>query len=75
MQNIFPKKLVVGDEIRVGAPSQSLKIFTEDQNSISIKSLNTLGLIVSFAKNVYDIDYLNCGSFTHRLQDLHEALR
>jgi len=73
MTNIFPKKLKVGDEIRVIAPSQSLKIISEEQNPIAIKSLSSLGLKLTFAKNVYDMDYLDCGSIIHRLQDLHEA--
>lgn len=70
---IFPNKLCEGDEVRIIAPSLSLKVVSEENSNYAIKALEALGLKVSFGKNVNEIDIFNSSSIKSRLEDLHEA--
>ena len=49
---IIPKKLNKGDEIRIIAPSRSMKILKEDVIKLAIQRLEEIGLKVTFGKNV-----------------------
>lgn len=77
MKEIIPDKLRKGDEIRIIAPSRSMKILNEETIDIAIKRLEELGFKVTFGKNVYneyDSDY-SCASIQDRIQDLHDAFK
>ena len=52
MEKIIPEKLKIGDEIRIVAPSGSLKVLKEDIIEISTEKLEKNGFKVSFSKNV-----------------------
>lgn len=70
---IIPEKLRVGDEVRIIAPSRSMSIISNDIIDISIKTLNKMGLKVSFAKNVLECDDFSSSSIHSRVEDIHEA--
>lgn len=70
---IFPNKLSIGDEIRVIAPSCSLKLISNSNINHAIQALENLGLRVSFGKNVEENDIFNSSSIKSRIEDLHEA--
>lgn len=70
---IYPNKLNNGDEVRIISPSSSLRIVSDENIRYAIKALTTLGLKVSFGKNVNKIDIFNSSSIECRINDLHEA--
>ena len=74
---IVPKKLKIGDEIRVIAPSRSMKVLKEDVINLAIKRLEEIGLKVTFGKNVmkYKNEYFKCATINERIEDLHEAFK
>jgi muramoyltetrapeptide carboxypeptidase len=72
---ISPKKLQSGDEIRVIAPSRSARILSEHGIQQAKKSLEELGLVVTFGNNIFENDLQNSASIDHRLNDLHEAFQ
>lgn len=72
---IIPRKLKIGDEIRIIAPSRSMKILKEDVVKLATQRLEKIGLKVTFGKNVMkykDEDY-KCATIEERIEDLHEA--
>ena len=73
---MIPNKLKSGDEVRVIAPSRSMKILGEDCIKIATERLEALGLKVTFGKYVMeaDPDYM-CTTVEHRVEDLNEAFR
>ena len=77
MNIIVPEKLKKGDEVRVIAPSQSMRILGKDCIEIAKKRLEDMGLKVTFGKNVMNSmsDNYNCASIEDRIEDLHEAFR
>lgn len=71
---MIPEKLKIGDEVRVIAPSRSMKILSKDTIDFAKKRLEDLGLKVTFGKYVNECeDDYNCPSLEHRLEDLHDA--
>lgn len=77
MNKIIPNKLSIGDEIRVIAPSRSMKILSEEVIKIAQKRLEEMGFKVTFGKNVMNSinDDFVCASISDRLEDLHEAFK
>ena len=73
MQKIYPRKLQVGDEIRVIAPSRSLSIITNESREVANKRFEDLGLKLSFGKHVEEIDEFASTSIESRIEDLHQA--
>lgn len=75
MEKIIPEKLKVGDEIRIIAPSRSLKVLKEDVIKIATKRLEGKGFKVSFSKNAmkYQNENFQCASIEDRIENLHEA--
>lgn len=75
MNKIVPEKLKIGDEIRVIAPSRSMKILKEDTINIAKSRLENLGFKVSFGNNVMNSinDNYKCASIEDRVSDLHDA--
>lgn len=68
-----PMKLKHGDEIRVIAPSRSIKILSEDGIQLAKKRLEQLGLKVTFGKHVEVCDLQSSSSIEQRIEDLHDA--
>ncbi|SOC44987.1 S66 family peptidase [Ureibacillus acetophenoni] len=69
----IPMKLKLGDEIRIIAPSRSMKILSEDGIRLAKKRLEDLGFVVTFGKHVEESDLQNSSSIEHRIEDLHDA--
>ncbi len=70
---LITNKLKAGDEVRIIAPSLSLKIISEENIHHAIKIIEALGLKVTFGKNVNEIDMMGSSSIAARMEDLHEA--
>ncbi|HWL25938.1 MAG TPA: S66 peptidase family protein [Ureibacillus sp.] len=68
-----PIKLKHGDEIRIIAPSRSIKILSEDGIRLAKERLEKLGFQVTFGKYVEECDLQNSSSIEHRIEDLHDA--
>ncbi len=73
--NIIAPKLQQGDEVRVIAPSSSLKIIDEDNVKLAIKAIEALGLKVTFGKYVNELDRMGSSSIASRVEDIHEAFK
>ena len=72
---MIAKKLQIGDEIRIIAPSRSMCILNDETIDIAKNRLENLGFKVTFGKNVMnkvDNEYL-CANIEDRVNDLHEA--
>lgn len=69
----YPSKLSSGDEVRIIAPSRSLKIISEDVCSIANQRFAKLGLTLSFGRHVNEIDEFDSSSVSSRIDDLHKA--
>ena len=77
MKTIIPEKLKKGDEIRIIAPSRSMKILGKDCIELATKRLEEEGFKVTFAEHVmdsFDDDY-NCAKVEDRVKDLEEAFK
>lgn len=72
---MIPKKLKVGDEIRVIAPARGMAILGEDCKALATERLESLGLKVSFGKYVYESDEYMSTSREHRAEDLNDAFK
>ena len=67
---------MVGDEIRVIAPSKSMSILDNDIVLLAKNKLEKLGFVVTFGKNVYKTQkYYDCATIEDRIEDLHEAFK
>lgn len=77
MNKMIPNKLNQGDEIRIIAPSRSMKILSKEVIDGAKKRLEELGFKVSFGKNVMNVvnDDFGCASISERIEDLHEAFK
>jgi len=73
MKAIFPNKLKVGDKVMVVAPSDSLGCISEDVRAIADERFEQMGLELSFAKNVNEVDEFDSSSIESRVADIHEA--
>lgn len=74
MQNLLSlTRLKPGDEIKVVAPSCSLKLLSSENIKLATNKLESLGLKVTFGKNVNECDEFLSSSIASRVQDLHEA--
>ena len=73
MKTIIPPRLKKGDEVRIIAPSLSLKIIKKQDVKYAIAVLESLGLIVTFGKNVNKCDDFESSTVADRISDLHDA--
>lgn len=73
MNKIYPEKLRVSDEIRIIAPSRSIKILGQETKDIANKRFEDLGLKLSFGKHIEETDEFGSSSIKSRIYDLHEA--
>lgn len=74
-KKIFPKKLVVGDEIRIIAPSRSLAIISEQLRTIANKRFSEFGFRLSFGKHAEEKDDFASSSIESRIEDFRNAFR
>lgn len=70
---MIPDKIKSGDEIRVIAPSRSMKIINKETRDIANKRFEELGLKVTFGKHVDNCDDFTSTPIKDRIEDLHEA--
>lgn len=70
---MISNKLKSGDEVRVIAPSRSMKIINAETHEIATKRLTDLGLKVTFGKNVDLCDDFTSSPIEARIEDLNEA--
>jgi muramoyltetrapeptide carboxypeptidase len=72
---IIPPKIRSADEVRVIAPSSSIKqpYITMQVRQAATSQLNSMGLKVSLGGHVEEIDEFGSSSVQHRLEDLHAA--
>ena len=70
---IFANKLIPGDEVRVVAPSLSLKLVSPDNIARATQCLQSLGLKVTFGEHVNEEDIFHSSSIQSRRDDLHAA--
>lgn len=73
MPSVYPKKLKIGDQIRVIAPSKSMHVVSPPNKITAINALESLGLHVTFGRHVDEYDVMRSSSINSRLTDLHEA--
>jgi muramoyltetrapeptide carboxypeptidase LdcA involved in peptidoglycan recycling len=74
-KKIYPTKLVVGDEVRIIAPSRSLAIISKGLREIANNRFTELGLKLSFGKHVEEKDDFVSSSIQSRIEDFHDAFR
>jgi len=72
-RKIFPKKLKPGDEVRVIAPSKSIRIISKEVRNIANRRFKKLGLKLSFGKHVEESDRFGSSSIKSRIEDFHKA--
>ena len=77
MSNIVPQRLKKGDEIRIVAPSLSLKIIRQDCREIAKERFEAMGLKVSFGKNTAkeDMNIFASSDIKDRADDIMDAFR
>jgi len=77
MKKIFPEKLKNGDTVRVITPARSLAMpwISEELKEEAKDKFQKLGLNLTFAEHVNEIDDFNSSSIESRISDLHEAFR
>lgn len=72
---IIPKKIQIGDEIRVIAPARSLSLVSEENIDLAKKALERYGFKVSFSKNCREKDIFMSSSTKSRVEDIHDAFK
>lgn len=72
-KQIYPNKLKPGDEIRIIAPSFSMKLIPKDVLLTAQKRFEDMNLVVTFGKNTDKQDLFESSSVEDRLTDLLEA--
>ncbi|MBT4446326.1 LD-carboxypeptidase [archaeon] len=72
---MIPRKLKPGDGVRILTPARSLKLhwINQELQDEVIRKLESLGLVVSFGKNVNVKDDFSSSSIQERVDDLHAA--
>jgi muramoyltetrapeptide carboxypeptidase LdcA involved in peptidoglycan recycling len=77
MKKIFPEKLKSNNTVRVITPARSLAMpwINEELKKVAQKRFEELGLNLTFAEHVNDIDDFNSSSIKARVSDLHEAFQ
>ncbi len=70
---LFPRKLRPGDQVRIIAPSCSFLTLKKRTRQRAKAVLEALGLRVSFAKHLEEINSFDSSSVKSRLSDLHDA--
>lgn len=66
-------RLRMGDEVRIISPARSLAMIDQSLIDLAVERLTSLGLVVTFSKNVSHVDYCMSASVADRVEDLHDA--
>ncbi|MGV8171382.1 MAG: S66 family peptidase [Candidatus Woesearchaeota archaeon] len=74
---MYPPKLNQGDEIRIIAPSSTMKVLSKEFRTICEHRLESIGLRVSYGKYIDDVDkrYIESSSIEKKISDLHDAFK
>lgn len=70
---IIPKKLSLGDEIRIIAPARSLALLTDKLIQQATKKLEEQEFKVTFSKHCQEVEMFISASIESRVDDIHEA--
>ena len=73
MEDLVPKKLKSGDEIRIIAPSTSMGILSEELQKISLGRLTSLGFKVTFGGHIGEMNEFESSPISQRIEDMHAA--
>lgn len=72
---MIPKKLQVGDEIRLIAPARSLSLLNENIVKLAQDNLEAQGFKVTFSKHCRESDMFMSSSIESRVNDIHDAFK
>lgn len=72
-ERILPEKLQPGNIMRVVAPSWSLSIIDRSVQSLAEKTLESMGLVVTYGNHVSESDLFRSSSIQSRVEDIHSA--
>jgi len=75
MKTIIPKKLKIGDEVRVITPSRSMAIISKEARDIANQRFLDLGLKLSFGKHIEEKDDFASSGIQSRIEDFHDAFQ
>jgi muramoyltetrapeptide carboxypeptidase LdcA involved in peptidoglycan recycling len=70
---LIPKKIQVGDHIRVVSPSKSFSILSEETVDIALQRLRNLGFTVTISQHASVMDDFGSSSIEERIEELHDA--
>jgi len=70
---MYPRKLSSGDEIRVIAPSTSLRGISSAIREVALKNFASLNLRITYGENSEESDAFNSSSIASRITDIHAA--
>lgn len=74
MKTTYPKKLKIGDSVKIIAPSSSAKTFTKKRLNNAIKNFKKIGFNIQWSKNAFEINKLTqSSSVKSRILDLHAS--
>jgi muramoyltetrapeptide carboxypeptidase LdcA involved in peptidoglycan recycling len=74
MSTRSPPKLKKGDKVRIVAPARSLSLsWVKQAIDVASKRLKSLGLVVSFGANSFEMDEFGSSSVQRRVNDLNDA--
>jgi len=72
---LIPKKLKLGDEIRVIAPARSMSLLSKENILLAKEKIEAEGFIVSFSKHCEESDMFMSSSIESRVEDIHQAFQ
>lgn len=75
MKSNTPPKLKPGDEVRIVAPSSSLKVVSPPNIKAATERLHGLGLNVTFGRHVNEKNEFGSSRVSSRISDIHQAFR
>lgn len=72
---MYPKRLKPGSNIRIIAPSLSMKIISDETLDFAQNRFKEMGYVVSLGKHVSEMDQFHSSSMESRIEDLHDAFQ
>lgn len=73
IQRIVPKKLELGDTVRIVAPARSIGVLSENTKNTANLHFAEMGLKLTFGKHVDEMNDFASSSIKSRVEDLHDA--
>jgi len=73
MKKIIPNKLKKGDKVMLVAPSDSFSFISKEVRQFADEKFGKMGLELSLAKNINELDEFGSSSIESRVSDLHQA--